>query len=82
MAGFPLKKPTGFRVKPADSTGMTGKSSGRTMWVSPKQCHNTGSLPDLTDRSCIVFHHCRLILPALDLILTGIHLGQWDIVRM
>lgn len=52
MAGLPLKNPTGFKVNPADSTGMTGKSSGRTMWVNPKQCHRTGSLPDLTDRSC------------------------------
>ena len=31
MPGLPLKNPDGFRVKPVDSTGMTGKSSGRTM---------------------------------------------------
>ena len=52
MPGFPLKKPTGLRVKPADSTGMTGKSSGRTMCVRPKQCHKIGSLPASTERSC------------------------------
>ena len=38
------KKPTGFSMKPAYSTGMTGKSSGLHTWVCPNECHTTMSV--------------------------------------
>ncbi len=39
--GFRSKNPTGLSTKPLTSTGMTGQSSGRGMWVMPKVCHTT-----------------------------------------
>ena len=39
--------PTGIIVKPAYSTGMTGQSSGRGTWVTPKVCHTTMSVSSM-----------------------------------
>ena len=44
------KKPKGINMKPVDSTGMTGQSSGRGTWVTPKECHSTMSV-STTERS-------------------------------
>jgi len=38
------KKPVGFSMKPAYSTGMIGKSSGLQIWVWPNECHTTRSV--------------------------------------
>lgn len=46
---FPSKSPQSH--PPMSSTGITGKSSGRTMWVSPKVCHTTTS-DSATRRFC------------------------------
>lgn len=43
MAMLDAKKPFGFSVKPAYSTGMIGKSSGLQTWVWPKECQSTTS---------------------------------------
>ena len=52
-AGLRSKNPTGTSEKPVDSTGMTGQSSGRTRWVTPKVCHTTISVSSI-GRSCSV----------------------------
>ena len=52
-AGFRSKKPTGESRKPVDSTGMTGQSSGRGMWVRPNVCQTTTSV-SATGRSAAV----------------------------
>ena len=49
MDGFRSKKPVGFSVKPAYSTGITGQSSGRGTWVTPRVCQTTTSVSS-TDR--------------------------------
>lgn len=41
--GLASKKLTGLRKKPVVSTGMTGQSSMRGMWVTPKACQMTQS---------------------------------------
>lgn len=41
--GLASKKPNGLRKKPTCSAGMTGQSSMRGMWVTPKECHSTQS---------------------------------------
>ena len=46
-AGLRSKNPTGLRVNPAWSTGMTGQSSGRGKWVGPKVCQMTMSSPSI-----------------------------------
>src|SRR5262245_2685334 len=43
IAGFSAKKPFGFSMKPAYSTGMTGKSSGLHTCVCPNVCQTTMS---------------------------------------
>jgi hypothetical protein len=40
-AGLPSKKPSGFKVNPVTSQGMTGKSSGRGTCATPNACHKT-----------------------------------------
>lgn len=47
-AGFCLKNDTGLRWKPTVSTGITGKSSGRTRCVAP-----------VTRMACLCERHCR-----------------------
>ena len=51
LAALAAKNPLGLRVKPAYSTGMTGKSSGLQTWVWPKLCHTTMSVFSI-DRFC------------------------------
>src|SRR5215216_5205936 len=46
--GLRSKKPTGRRVKPQVTTGMTGQSSGRGKCVIPKVCHRTMSAPSMS----------------------------------
>jgi hypothetical protein len=36
IAGFCSKKPEGLSIKPAYATGITGQSSGRWIWCTPK----------------------------------------------
>src|SRR5207244_7821594 len=43
-AGFWSKKPNGWRVKPTYSTGITGQSSGRGTWLTPKEYQTTTSV--------------------------------------
>ena len=43
-AGFRSKKPTGLSMKPIGVTGITGQSSGRTMWWAPKVYQTTTSV--------------------------------------
>lgn len=45
--------PAGMSGKPQRSTGITGQSSGRGTWVTPKVCHTTTSVP-VRDRSAAV----------------------------
>ena len=40
-------------VKPVYSTGMTGQSSGRGMWVTPKECHSTMSVSTMGRSSAV-----------------------------
>ena len=47
------KNPTGIRWKPQYSTGITGQSSGRGRWVTPKVCQATMSVPT-SERSAAV----------------------------
>ena len=43
-AGLESKKPTGIRWNPQYSTGITGQSSGRGEWETPKVCQATMSV--------------------------------------
>lgn len=51
------KKPDGLRWTRRISTGMMGQSSGREMWVTPKQGQQTISL--LRTSSSLLTHFCR-----------------------
>src|SRR5207253_5423617 len=42
--GLRSKNPNGTSENPAYSTGITGQSSGRGMWVTPNVCHSTTSV--------------------------------------
>ena len=43
-AGLPAKKPDGLSLKPMWVTGITGQSSGRTMWWAPNVYQSTMSV--------------------------------------
>ena len=43
-AGLRSKNPAGNNEKPQYSTGITGQSSGRGIWVNPKVCQTTRSV--------------------------------------
>ena len=53
-AGFRSKKPKGVSRNPVYSTGMTGQSSGRGMWVTPNVYQSTTSSPRRSSRSAAV----------------------------
>lgn len=55
--------PKALSCHDTDSTGMTGKSSGRGTWDTPKQCQMTGSDPGPTSRSCTA-QPPRIVRPA------------------
>ena len=46
-AGLPSKNPAGLSLKPMCVTGITGQSSGRTMWWAPNVYQSTTSVPSV-----------------------------------